>query len=165
MELIEKAGGAGAVCIPAAPDSFAIALAIVDDEGFHGIGVELEVAGALQFLDGLEEDEVGGARAEAGGIRGGEDEELAGLEMGGADEGDGGDARGAILAAEGHVGDLAEDGGVAIRGPGNPRSRDCEQECQAESAKECHGGIVASFRRGATGECGAGTSSQSNLYP
>jgi hypothetical protein len=113
-EFVEEAGGAGAVGVPAAPDTFAIALAVVDDEGFHGIGVELEAAIALELLDGFQENEVGGAGAEAGGIGGGEDEEFAGLEMCGADEGDGGDAGCAVLAAEGHGADFAEDGGVAV---------------------------------------------------
>ena|SRR5438128_10995835 len=80
LQLMKKAGGARSVCVPAAPDSFAITL-VPDDQPFEGGVVEMKLPSPTQGLNCSDEHQIGRARAETRRSRRRQNEKLAGLKM------------------------------------------------------------------------------------
>ena len=60
FELVEKARGAWTICVPAAPDSFAIVL-ITNDELLESGEIEVQFSACAQRLDGSDKYEIGRA--------------------------------------------------------------------------------------------------------
>jgi hypothetical protein len=57
-QLVKKTRGARAICVPAAPDAFPIAL-ISNDKAFQGGVIQTKVAAPTQGLDGSNENKIG----------------------------------------------------------------------------------------------------------
>lgn len=115
IEFVEQAGCARAICIPTAPDSFAIAL-IPNDEMIQGRVVELKQALLAQRFNRSNKNQIGRAGAETGrGLRR-KKEKFPGLKMGGRLKSYLRDARNRIASAPRHLFDLIENDGVTIPG-------------------------------------------------
>src|SRR5205809_7962665 len=63
LQLVKKTGRAWPICIPAAPNSFTIAL-IANDQLFQGGVIEMKVASCTQSLNRSNEDQICCSRAE-----------------------------------------------------------------------------------------------------
>ncbi len=116
LQLVKKAGSAWPICIPAAPDSFAIAL-IANDQFFQGSILEMKVASRAQSLDCPDEHQIRCARAETWSRR--HDEKFAGFEMRRRLQADLCEMRNRIPAALRHLFNLLEDQVVAVPSEGH----------------------------------------------
>jgi hypothetical protein len=127
LQLVKKAGSAGSVCVPSAPDAFSIALISNNQSLQRGI-IELQLTARTQSFDRSDKHEVGGARAETRRGLGGQNEKLTRLEMCRRLEADLGKVRDGIAAALRHLFDLVKDQAVVIA---------CERDRRCK-CKYCH---------------------------
>ena len=107
-EFMKKAGCPRAVCIPAAPNSFAIVL-ISNDQLIERGEVELKLSAFAQGLDCANENEVSSAGAKARKRCLGNGEDFSRFKMRSRLQSDLGIMRGGVFPAAGHFPDLLED--------------------------------------------------------
>ena len=136
-QLVKETRRAGSVGIPAAPDSFAIAL-IPNDEPLQGGIIEMKVASRAQSLDCPDEHEIRCARAEAWPRW--QNEKFSGLKMRRRLKADLREMRNRIAAALRHLFDLLENQVVVIAGERRRRG-ESEDRKKNPSRASFHGGI------------------------
>ena len=139
LQLMKKAGRAGSICIPAAPDAFAIAL-IANDQSFQCGIIEMQLTTRAQSLDRPDEYQIRCARAETRrGLRR-ENEKFAGLEVCRRLKTDLCEMRNRITAALRHLFDLLKDQTVVITRERHVR-RGSKNHKKNPSRQSLHGGI------------------------
>src|SRR6266436_183544 len=111
LQFVKKTGSARPVRVPAAPDSFAIAL-IPNDQLFERGIVQMNLASRAQSLDCSDEHEIGRARAETWARR--QNEKFARFKMRRSLQADLCEMRDRITAALRHLFNLIKNQGVAV---------------------------------------------------
>ena len=125
------------ICIPSAPDSFAIAL-IANDQLFERRIVQMKLTSRAQSLDCPDEHQIRCARAETWPRR--QNEEFAGLEMCRRLKADFCEVRNRITAPLRHLLDLLENQSVAVSSQ-EPMRRECK-DCKKNGGRQSlHGRI------------------------
>ena len=108
VHLMEEPRSPRTVGVPAAPDAFAVAL-VANEQTFERREIQTQSAARAQRFDGLDENQIGGARTVARGSRIGHDGKNARFKMGGGLEPDGRGAGSGISSTRWHRPDLVED--------------------------------------------------------
>jgi hypothetical protein len=136
-QLVKKTGSTWSICVPAAPDSFAIAL-IANDQFFQGSILEMQVASRAQRLDWSDEYQIWCAGAETWSGR--HEEKFTRLEMRRRLQADLCEMRNRISAALRHLFNLLEDQAVAVPSEGGVCHKHKNRKKSA-GRQSLHGGL------------------------
>ena len=115
LQLVKKASRTGPICIPPAPDAFAVAL-ISDYQPLQCGVIEVQLASRAQPLDRSDEDQIRCARTETRRRRRRQNEKFAGLKMRRRLKANLCEMRNGITAALRHLFNLVKDQAVVISG-------------------------------------------------
>jgi hypothetical protein len=139
LQLVKKAGGAGSVSVPSAPDAFPIVLISNNQSLQRGI-VEVQLTARAQGFDRSDEDQIGRARAETRRGLGRQNEKFTGLEMRRRLKTDLCKVRDGVATALRHLPDLLKNQAVIVA---SKRRRRCEPKNRKTnpSHHSLHGGI------------------------
>jgi len=106
-QFVKKSRCPRSVCIPAAPDPFAVVL-VSNHQLFESGEIQVKLAALAQCFDRFDEDEIRCAGAETRGCRRRKDEKFSRFKMGGRLQSDLSEMRDRILATGGHFFELLE---------------------------------------------------------
>lgn len=114
-KLMKQPCGAGPVCVPSSPNSFAVAL-VANHELTESGEVQVKLPPLSQMFQSSDEHEISGAGTKARRCSRGKDEKLAGLEVGCGLKSNFGYAAHRVIAADRHGAHLLQHEGVEVLG-------------------------------------------------